>query len=61
MWWRGLVLGLALCLLPEGGRGEADGSGASRCKPAPTWKIGDLEPMKQVAGRVTVVALLQAS
>lgn len=59
MWvWLG-VLG-ALCLLPGGGAESAAGGG-TRCQPAPDWKIGEATPMKDAEGRVTVVALLQAS
>ncbi|KAK6306079.1 hypothetical protein J4Q44_G00230040 [Coregonus suidteri] len=55
----GLSLLLALCLLPGGGA-ESEGEG-TRCKPPPGWSIGEVEPMKEVMGQVTVVALLQAS
>lgn len=57
--WAGLSLLLALCLLPGGGT-ESEGEG-TRCKPPPGWSIGEVEPMKEVMGQVTVVALLQAS
>lgn len=57
--WAGLSLLLALCLLPGGGA-ESEGEG-TRCKPPPGWSIGEVEPMKEVMGQVTVVALLQAS
>uniref|UniRef100_A0A8C8LSL9 Selenoprotein P n=1 Tax=Oncorhynchus tshawytscha TaxID=74940 RepID=A0A8C8LSL9_ONCTS len=32
----------------------------TRCKQPPGWSIGEVEPMKEVLGQVTVVALLQA-
>lgn len=50
---------LALCML-HGGGAESDGDGP-RCQPPPSWKIGDLDPMGETMGRVTVVALLDAS
>uniref|UniRef100_A0A8C7H216 Selenoprotein P N-terminal domain-containing protein n=1 Tax=Oncorhynchus kisutch TaxID=8019 RepID=A0A8C7H216_ONCKI len=55
--WAGLSLLLALCLLPGGGT-ESEGEG-TRCKQPPGWSIGEVEPMKEVLGQVTVVALLQ--
>ena len=57
--WAGLSLLLTLCLL-HGGGAESDGGGP-RCQPPPPWKIGEVEPMKERMGQVTVVALLQAS
>uniref|UniRef100_A0A3B3DYY8 Selenoprotein P N-terminal domain-containing protein n=1 Tax=Oryzias melastigma TaxID=30732 RepID=A0A3B3DYY8_ORYME len=54
--WAGLSLLLALCLL-HGGRAESEGGGP-RCQPAAAWKIGEVDPMKESTGRVTVVALL---
>ena len=59
--WAGLGLVLALCLLPGGGAEAEEGGGVSRCKLAPAWSIGEVEPMKEALGQVTVVALLQAS
>uniref|UniRef100_A0A4W5Q5T7 Selenoprotein P N-terminal domain-containing protein n=1 Tax=Hucho hucho TaxID=62062 RepID=A0A4W5Q5T7_9TELE len=55
--WAGLSMLLVLCLLPGGGT-ESEGEG-TRCKPPPGWSIGEVEPMKEVMGQVTVVALLQ--
>lgn len=57
----GLGLVLALCLLPGGGAELEEGGGGRRCKPAPPWTIGAVDPMKEALGQVTVVALLQAS
>lgn len=54
-----LGLLLTLCML-HGGGAEGDGDWP-RCQLPPSWKIGDLEPMKGAMGRVTVVALLDAS
>ncbi|CAL8249253.1 unnamed protein product [Merluccius merluccius] len=56
--WVCLSLLAAVCLLP----GRADGQGGGlRCQAPPDWKVGGVAPMKEAAGRVTVVALLQAS
>jgi len=57
--WVCLSLLSALCLLPGGGA-ESQGGGV-RCEQSPDWKIGAATPMKEAEGRVTVVALLQAS
>lgn len=57
--WRFLSLTLLAGLL-VGCRGESETDGA-RCKPAAVWKIGEVEPLKDSLGRVTVVAFLQAS
>uniref|UniRef100_A0A8C8E1C4 Selenoprotein P N-terminal domain-containing protein n=1 Tax=Oryzias sinensis TaxID=183150 RepID=A0A8C8E1C4_9TELE len=57
--WAGLTLLLALCLL-HGGGAESEGGGP-RCQPPPAWKIGEVDPMKESMGRVTVVALLKNS
>uniref|UniRef100_A0A8C6R6C0 Selenoprotein P N-terminal domain-containing protein n=1 Tax=Nannospalax galili TaxID=1026970 RepID=A0A8C6R6C0_NANGA len=57
--WKGLGLALALCLLPYGGTESQDQSPV--CKPPPAWSIKDQNPMLNSMGRVTVVALLQAS
>lgn len=57
--WRSLGLALALCLLPYGGA-ESQGQ-SSACYKAPEWYIGDQNPMLNSEGKVTVVALLQAS
>lgn len=57
--WACLSLLVGLCLL-QGGSAETDGGGP-RCQPPPDWKIGELQPMKELMGRVTVVALLEAS
>lgn len=57
--WACLSLLVGLCLL-HGGSAETDGGGP-RCQLAPDWKIGELQPMKELMGRVTVVALLEAS
>ena len=57
--WRSLGLALALCLLPSGGA-ESQGQ-SSACYKAPEWYIGDQNPMLNSEGKVTVVALLQAS
>lgn len=54
-----LGLLLTLCML-HGGGAESDGDGP-RCQQPPLWKIGELEPMKEATGRVTIVALLEAS
>lgn len=57
--WRSLGLTLLASLLVAcGGESETDGA---RCKPAAVWKVGDVEPLKNSLGRVTVVAFLQAS
>lgn len=57
--WACLTLILTLCLL-HGGGAESEGGGP-RCQLPPAWKIGEVEPMRETAGQVTVVALLQAS
>lgn len=57
--WACLSLLVALCLL-HGGSAESEGGGPG-CQLPPDWRIGELEPMKGVMGRVTVVALLEAS
>lgn len=57
--WKALSLTLALCLL-VGCSAESETDGV-RCKLPPEWKVGDLEPMKNALGQVTVVAYLQAS
>jgi hypothetical protein len=57
--WVCLSLLSALCLLPGGGA-ESQGGGP-QCQLPPDWKIGEVMPMKEAEGRVTVVALLQAS
>lgn len=57
--WACLSLLLTLCLLHKG-EAESDGGGP-RCQLPPAWSIGEEEPMKGAMGRVTVVALFQAS
>uniref|UniRef100_A0A8C6UVT4 Selenoprotein P N-terminal domain-containing protein n=1 Tax=Neogobius melanostomus TaxID=47308 RepID=A0A8C6UVT4_9GOBI len=58
MWaWPGLLLALGLL---HGGGAESEGGGP-RCQTPPTWKIGEVEPMKEAMGKVTVVALFQAT
>lgn len=57
--WACLSLLVTLCLL-HGGGAESDGGGP-RCQLSPAWKIGEVDPMREAMGRVTVVALLQAS
>ena len=57
--WVSLSLLLSLCLL-HGGGAESDGGGP-RCQPPSAWKIGEVDPMKERMGQVTVVVLLQAS
>lgn len=57
--WKCFNVLLTLCLL-HGGGAESDGGGA-RCQIPPGWQIGDVDPMKEAMGRVTVVALFQAS
>lgn len=57
--WAGLSLLITLCLL-HGGGAESDGGGP-RCQLPPAWNIGSVEPMKEAMGRVTVVALFEAS
>lgn len=57
--WACLSLLLTLCLL-QGGGAESDGGGP-RCQPPPAWKIGEVNPMGEAMGRVTVLALFQAS
>uniref|UniRef100_H2ZVW4 Selenoprotein P n=1 Tax=Latimeria chalumnae TaxID=7897 RepID=H2ZVW4_LATCH len=57
--WTGLGLLLALCVLSRG-RAESQGK-STRCKEPPTWYIGEENPMLESRGKVTVVALLQAS
>ena len=57
--WAWLSLLLALGLL-HGGGAESEGGGP-RCQTPPSWKIGEVEPMKEAMGKVTVVALFQAS
>ncbi|TNN61720.1 Selenoprotein Pa [Liparis tanakae] len=51
--WACLSLLTTLCLLHGG---EAKGDGAL-CQTPPSWGIGDVEPMKDTMGHVTVVAL----
>jgi len=57
--WKALSLTLALCVL-AGCSAESETDGA-RCKLPPLWKVGEVEPMKNAHGHVTVVAYLQAS
>uniref|UniRef100_A0A8C4H8B8 Selenoprotein P N-terminal domain-containing protein n=1 Tax=Dicentrarchus labrax TaxID=13489 RepID=A0A8C4H8B8_DICLA len=56
--WACLSLLVTLCLL-HGGGAESDGGGP-RCQLPPAWKIGEVDPMKEAMGKVTVVALFQA-
>lgn len=57
--WGSLGLTLLAGLL-VGCRAESE-TGGAQCKPAAVWRIGDVEPLKESLGRVTVVAFLQAS
>lgn len=57
--WPCLSLLITLCLL-HGGGAESEGRGR-HCQPPPAWKIGEVDPMKEAMGHVTVVALLEAS
>ncbi len=57
--WACLSLLITLCLL-HGGGAESDGGGP-RCQLPPAWKIGEVDPMNGAMGKVTVVALFQAS
>ncbi|TNN40511.1 Selenoprotein Pa [Liparis tanakae] len=54
--WACLSLLTTLCLL-HGGEATTD---VVTCHPPLPWRIGDVEPMKDTMGRVTVVALLHA-
>lgn len=58
--WVCLSVLITLCLL-HGGGAESDDGGGPRCQLPPAWKIGEVDPMKGAMGRVTVVALFQAS
>ncbi|TNN39758.1 Selenoprotein Pa [Liparis tanakae] len=51
--WACLSLLTTLCLL-HGGEAKSDGA---LCQTPPAWGIGDVEPMKDTMGHVTVVAL----